>query len=244
MSNGAAYMARFYRAEDSAAHLVDSAPGRWSGNPFWRCRRCASPARMLGILWCARCADAVIAERSAEPAEAARITAAVRLAADVQTRLPRADAPALRRDYAELVTACRVVARLDDSAEAVRVAIIALFDRMAAVLPAHPIAVATLLPVTGEVLARHVDRYVRARGAHRPIVVVGWPEGGMRHVVDGRHRTTAARLGGWPTVPAVFAAHRDPPPHPSGYVWLRPPAAGGESALYGRFRRESGRVPT
>ena len=64
--NGRQYMGRWFRpAIDYPVELVDNLPGQGIGNPYWLCRcwRCA--ARMIGIYWCYRCADARIAKRQA-----------------------------------------------------------------------------------------------------------------------------------------------------------------------------------
>ena len=201
--NGRQYMGRWYRpAIDYPVELVDQLPGQGIGNPYWQCRGCGCGARMLGIYWCKRCADARIAQREAEPAEVARRQAAVRLANTIRERVAAGgyDAVALRRWFGSLWSL-----RRGDEDE-LRVAVCAVAEAMSATLPAVPIRVDSVLPFTAvAVFEGKVAEYLAARGNHRPIVVIGWPTHGERQLVDGRHRLSAALFLGLETIPAVFA---------------------------------------
>ena len=198
-------MGRWFRAAaDWPAELVDHAPGVGIGNPFWRCRGCGCAARLMGVYWCKRCADERIEARRTAPAEVARGKAIAHRLRQIDAALEAGayDAGTLRRWYG-WIDAARVL-----DVQCTRVTRGAVTDAMIETLPAVLIRVDSVLPFTSSgVFEAKVAEYMAARGDHRPVVLVGWPDRGERQLVDGRHRMSAALVLELPTIPAVFALH-------------------------------------
>ena len=217
MSNGRQYMGRWFRPEiDYPTELVDHLPGQGIDNPYWRCRCCIGAARLLGIYWCGRCADARIAKRQAEPVEVARRDAIVRRLAEIDGELTRGayNAATLRRWFAWIDRARQWEVRCTLPLT------MKLGAAMGATLPVVPIRVDSVLPFRSRrVYESRVAEYLPARGRHRPVVVVGWPTHGERQLVDGRHRMSAALVLELPTIPACFAMFADARRWGDGGCW-------------------------
>ena len=188
-------MGRWFRPDsDYPAELVDRLPGQGIGNPYWRCRCCIGAARMLGIYWCKRCADARIAKRQAEPVEVARRHAIVQRLDEIDAELTRGayDAATLLSWFAWIDRARRY------EVECTLPVTMRLGAAMGATLPAAPIRVDSVLPFRSRrVYESRVVEYLAARGPPSTDCRGGLAGRTVNvNLVDGRHRMSAALVLG------------------------------------------------